>query len=200
MVISNISSEQPTFLPRSTSRYVLQANGMQGKPVAPFYNQAILNMLPKTPYTGDRRAHVHESINELPVHSYTTQQIFWPTSESRHFTRFDAGKAFSDSLLPAELRIQHPQMVEELQGKGSPLRKIRLEMETADKAQEQKVRKRAEKNIMVVPGVKADFRIEKVNVEMVGPSGRGRRGIGWRYGFPHEDRKKGQVKIPTSVP
>jgi hypothetical protein len=157
-------------------------------------------MLPKTPYTGKYRPHVHESINELPVHSYTTQQIFWPTSESRHFTRFDAGKAFNDGLLPAELRIQHPEMVEELQGKHSSLRKLRLEMETKDKEKSRKVQKKAEENIIVVPGARADFRIENVNVEIVGPTGKSQRGIGWRYGFPHEDRKKGQVKIPTSVP
>jgi hypothetical protein len=157
-------------------------------------------MLPKTPYTGERRAHVHEAINEVPVHAHTTPQIFWPTSESRRFTRFDAGRAFSEGLLPAELRIQHPQMVEALQGADSPLRKVRAEMEAAEREREGKVRRARERNVVVVPGAKADFRIERVNVEAVGPSGRGRRGVGWRYGFPHEDRKKGQVKIPTSVP
>jgi hypothetical protein len=159
-------------------------------------------MLPKTPYTGERRAHVHEAINEVPVHSHTTQQVFWPASESRAFTRFDAGRAFSEGMLPAELRIRHPQMVEQLQsagGRESPLRAARAEMEAREREEGERRRKVAERSVVVVPGKKADWRIERVNVE-VGAAGRDGRGVGWRYGFPHEDRKKGQVKIPTAVP
>ena len=34
----------------------------------------------------------HESIGDIHVPSWTSQQVFWPTSESRHFTREDAAK------------------------------------------------------------------------------------------------------------
>lgn len=44
-----------------------------------------------------------------------------------------------------------------------------------------------------------EFRFKDINVESVGKDGRDRRGVGARYGMPHEDRKKGQVKIPTRV-
>ena len=61
----------------------------QGKSPAIPYAKAVLDMLPKTEYSKDTRT-VHESINDLPVHPATTQQIFHPTSESRVFTRADA--------------------------------------------------------------------------------------------------------------
>ena len=51
----------------------------------------------------------------------------------------------------------------------------------------------------VVPKRRWDFVFKDVSVEAVGRDGRGHKGVGWRYGFPHEDRKKGQVKIPTKV-
>lgn len=54
----------------------------------------------------------------------------------------------------------------------------------------------------VVPGGDAgrwEFRFRDVSVEDVGRDGRGRRGVGARYGMPHEDRKKGVVKIPRRV-
>jgi hypothetical protein len=154
-------------------------------------------MLPKTPYTGTRRAHMHEAINEVPVHAHTQPQVFWPASESRAFTRFDAGNAFREGMMPAELRIRHPQMVEALQsadGGESALAKVREGVERAEGG-----RVARKRQVLVVPGRKADWRVERVNVE-VGAAGRDGRGVGWRYGFPHEDRKKGQVKIPTSVP
>lgn len=45
------------------------------------------------------------------------------------------------------------------------------------------------------------FKIEDVDIaERVGPDGRGRRGVGYRYGMPLDDRKRAMVKIPTSVP
>lgn len=44
-----------------------------------------------------------------------------------------------------------------------------------------------------------EFRFRDISAENVGPDGRDRRGVGARYGIPHEDRKKGQIKIPTRV-
>lgn len=44
-----------------------------------------------------------------------------------------------------------------------------------------------------------EFRFRDISVEDAGMHGRGRRGVGARYGMPHEDRKKGMVKIPRRV-
>src|SRR5436190_3404014 len=53
-------------------------------------------MVPTTPYIKPPRAPIpHESINDLPVHRLTEPQIFYPVSESRQFTRVDAGRVFS---------------------------------------------------------------------------------------------------------
>lgn len=53
-------------------------------------------MVPVTPLAKAPEPPVpHESINDLPVHPLTNPQIFWPVSESRQFTRVDAGRVFS---------------------------------------------------------------------------------------------------------
>lgn len=53
-------------------------------------------MLPTTPYNKPPTPPVpHEPINDLPVHRLTDPQIFYPVSESRQFTREDAGRVFS---------------------------------------------------------------------------------------------------------
>jgi len=61
----------------------------------------------------------------------------------------------------------------------------------------------ARRHTIVVPqkGGRADYRFSDIRVDKntVGPKGRGMFGVGARYGIPHEDRKKGQIKIPTSV-
>ena len=44
-----------------------------------------------------------------------------------------------------------------------------------------------------------EWRVRDVSVEAVGKDGRGVEGVGRRYGVPHEDRKKGQVKLPTRI-
>ncbi|ODM15543.1 hypothetical protein SI65_09146 [Aspergillus cristatus] len=68
----------------------------QGKPLALPYARAIQEMVPTTRYSSDPRdQRPHESINDLPVHRLTDPQIFYPVSESRQFTRVDAGRVFS---------------------------------------------------------------------------------------------------------
>jgi len=63
-------------------------------------------MLPLTPYNPGQPPVPHESINDLPIHRLTAPQLFHPTSESRHFTRVDAGRVFSAApRLPDELDI-----------------------------------------------------------------------------------------------
>jgi hypothetical protein len=76
-------------------------------------------MLPTTPFVDTtkpenrgKRPITHEPINDLIVHPATRQQLFVPVSESRHFTRVDAGKAFDNDLLPADARIPHPELVQ----------------------------------------------------------------------------------------
>lgn len=53
-------------------------------------------MIPTTPLVKPpQKPLTHEPINDLPVHRLTEQQLFYPVSESRKFTRVDAGRVFS---------------------------------------------------------------------------------------------------------
>ncbi|KAF2858956.1 hypothetical protein K470DRAFT_220214 [Piedraia hortae CBS 480.64] len=165
----------------------------QNKPLATAYAEAVLAMLPQT-YSKSQTP--HESVNDLPVHRATNRQIFYPTSESRQFTREDAAKAFSEDLLPAEKRIPIPQLVQNQrwtdQGKTREERELLQRQADAAEAaeaaaQERKRREDAAARIRVVQGRRWDFVFENVT------------GAGHRYGFPHEDRKRGHVKIPTSA-
>lgn len=177
----------------------------KGKRLATPYARAVMAMLPQTPYnqssTGARA--VHESINDLPVHSATTVQLFHPVAESRQFTRTDAGRAFSSNLLPAEKRIPHPEMVEltkcamENRGRDDIVRSLREKLEKDEKDQlmrEREEKERKERSIKKVRTERWEFRFEDVNAENAG-----RKGLGTRYGVPPQDRKRGQVKIPTRV-
>jgi hypothetical protein len=171
-------------------------------------------MLPTTPHvdTSDpknkgRRPITHEPINDLIVHPATRQQLWVPVSESRHFTREDAGKAFDNSLLPADARIPHPELVQAERELASGLsfeerRKLaekRLAEEQAQKRAEEEAKQAELRSQKVVPKRRWDFVFKDISVEQAGRNGRDPRGVGWRYGLPHEDRKKGQVKIPTKV-
>jgi hypothetical protein len=170
-------------------------------------------MLPKTPYVAnDRFAPVHEPINDLPVHPATNAQLFIPTSESRHFTRTDAGHAFDNTLLPADARIPHPELIaferRAQQGLPLPARQAALKEELAREDEERARRKaRWEENLARKTTVvearegKMEWHIVDINVSKltVGATGRKQGAVGWRYGFPHEDRKRGAVKIPTRV-
>lgn len=167
-------------------------------------------MLPTTPFKPETSKPItpHEPINDLPVHPRTRQQIFYPTSESRQFTREDAAKVFDSKLLPADQRIPLPMLVDlerwKLQGLGREERqKKQREMDDAARtAIETAARKKAAweaSALRTVPGRRWDFKFEDISAEKVGKDGRGRQAVGYRYGMPHEDRKRGMVKIPTSV-
>lgn len=186
-------------------------SSLQKKPMAKPYQRALLEMLPQTPLVvaSEGRQNPHESINDLPVHRSTLLQLFYPTSESRHFTREDAGKVFARSLLPADARIPHPDMIDAAADRASGMpyseretkRRERWdnEMTARDEARRRDEERRSRREV-VVPGQRYDFKFEKIAVdEGVGRNERSRRGIGWRYGFPLQDRKKGRVVIPTSV-
>ncbi|KAK3067895.1 hypothetical protein LTR53_014951 [Teratosphaeriaceae sp. CCFEE 6253] len=182
----------------------------QGKPLAKPYSKAVLAMLPTTPFRPDTRTPVtpHEPINDLPVHPSTRTQIFYPASESRQFTRADAAKVFSPTLLPADQRIPLPMLVDlekwKLEGLDRQQRTERqVQKDTeAREAAEEKERKKIEweeRTQRVVKGRRWDFMFEDVSAEKVGKDGRGREAVGYRYGYAHVDRKSGVVKIPTSV-
>lgn len=151
-----------------------------------------------------------ERINELHVHPYTMQQIFWPTSESRHFTREDAAKAFHPTMLSADKRVPHPELIqmEKEIGQDRPPwdaseRFKQAVMESERKAAEKQIAKAAleEKLTTRVKTERFEFRFKQFNSENVGLKGRSRNAVGWRYGNPFDDRSKGhQIKIPTSVP
>lgn len=76
------------------------------------------------------------------------------------------------------------------------------EKEKQDIERRERERKKVEKEaqrMRTVEGRRWDFRFEDVSVEDVGRDGLSEKGVGWRYGAPHDDRKRGKVKIPTSV-
>ncbi|CAK4030345.1 Hypothetical predicted protein [Lecanosticta acicola] len=182
----------------------------EGKQLAKPYNDAVLGMLPQTRLDPNNPGRMvpHESINDLPVHPYTRHQMFWPTSESRQFTREDAAKAFNNDLLPADKRIPHPELItlekESLEGVSRDDRWARQQQrdEDARKEKEEAEAKRIaweQRTQRVVPGRRWDFKFQDISVDSVGKDGRSRHGVGARYGMPHEDRKRGMVKIPTSV-
>jgi Eukaryotic mitochondrial regulator protein len=61
-------------------------------------------MVPTTPLMNPPKS--HEGVNDLPVHSMTLPQLFYPTSESRQFNRVDAGRVFSAApRLPDEVDV-----------------------------------------------------------------------------------------------
>ena len=164
-------------------------------------------MLPTTPYVSKDPV-PHESINDLPVHRATEVQIFHPVSESRHFTRRDAGRVFDRQLKPAEDRVPHTELVQLQKWKheGKQLdERIQLQREKdAKDVQSKKVlemmRKEKEaREIKKVETERSEFRFQDIRVESVGPTGRWKEGVGARYGTPHQDRKKGQIKIPRRV-
>src|SRR4051812_34509067 len=167
-----------------------------------------MSMLPKTKYEENpSNSKLHESINDLPIHAATGQQIFHPTSESRVFTRADAAKVFDENLLPADDRVPHPELA--LMHKdflaGMPKEDIEARQAKRDAIAESKKewyrRNEAKKlaGLKVVDKPRWEFRITPVNVDDVGKDGRGYNGVGWRYGVPLMDRSRGQHKIPRTA-
>lgn len=167
-------------------------------------------MLPKTPFDANKRSiRAHESINDLTVHPATRQQLFYPTSESRQFNRADAAKAFSSTLLPADKRIPHQNLLQierwnvdptiDMDQNKAMTRKM-LDAQAVEKAAaEQKRLEWEARTKKTVQGRRWDFTFQDISADEVGKDGRSRKGVGYRYGMPHTDRKRGEVKIPTSV-
>lgn len=171
-------------------------------------------MIPTTPFvdtTKDITASQpeHEPLNEIPVHPATTQQIFLSVPESRHFTREDAGRGFHPELKSADVRIPHPELLEleKFKRETSPgvyelrdfTNRLLEDEKSAITAKLEAQAEREAKDTKTYKGRRWDFKFQDVSVDSVGMDGRSRSGVGWRYGMPHEDRKRGYVKIPTSV-
>ncbi|KAL2020476.1 hypothetical protein VTK56DRAFT_8361 [Thermocarpiscus australiensis] len=176
------------------------------KPLAYPYARAIQRMLPRAFLREGEKP--FEPINDIHVHSYTMQQLFVPAPESREFTRADAARAFGDRILPPDAKMRIPELVQMERdiAAGVPPRKAYAAFVEAAAQSERELAARRqaraqhdeERRVRVDTG-RFEFRFEKINAEDVGRSGRSRRGVGWRYGVPFYDRKRGEVKIPTSV-
>ncbi|EAQ90030.1 hypothetical protein CHGG_06649 [Chaetomium globosum CBS 148.51] len=178
----------------------------QGQPLAHAYARAIEKMLPRQDLRDGEDK--FEPINDIHVHSHTMQQLFVPTSESREFTRADAAKAFGEHILPPDAKMRIPELVqmEKNIAEGMDEREARghfiKEAAESEQAFAEKQRARAvaaEGRKTRVNTGRFEFRFEKINAEDVGPTGRARKAVGWRYGAPHMDRRRGEVKIPTHV-
>lgn len=153
-----------------------------------------------------QRAIPFEPINEIHVHGLTMQQLFVPTSESRHFTREDAAKAFNERMLSPDDRIPHKELVkfhrrikdgeDEFVSRQQFVAGARA-AERADVLRDASKKDRLKRVTVAVPTERAEFRFKKVTVDDGGADGRSRLGTGWKYGAPYEDRKKDQVKHPT---
>ncbi|GAB1312381.1 37S ribosomal protein S35, mitochondrial [Madurella fahalii] len=178
----------------------------ENKPMATPYAKAILSMLPRAKLEPGEKA--FEPINDIHVHSYTMQQLFVPTSESREFTRADAARAFGEHILPPDAKMRIPELVDmerNLAGGMEPAQAYRAFMEAAarseaDVAAAQRARRqRDDERTARVDVGRFEYRFEKINAEDVGRNGRSRKAVGWRYGVPFSDRRRGEVKIPTKV-
>ena len=181
---------------------------LQGQKLAKVYSKAVLDMVPTHSYPEHKPIQAFEPINEIHVHGYTMQQLFVPTSESRHFTREDAAKAFHHTMLSPDERVPHRELVEmEKRVKDGMKQKESWNQfkKEAQKSQDDRdlkifsVAEKERKNTTTVTTGRFDFRIKPISADDVGKDGRSRAGVGWRYGIPFEDRKKNQVKIPTKI-
>ncbi|KAH7158265.1 eukaryotic mitochondrial regulator protein-domain-containing protein [Dactylonectria estremocensis] len=183
-----------------------------GKKLATPYAKAVMKMLPKTSIREGEENEPHEPVNEVQVHNLTMQQLFVPVSESRHFTREDAATAFHDRVLSADVRSPQPQLISMERDilNGSTQADSLEKFKQATQAEEETVAKKLEKQrvwerkqtrrVFKKGKTRVQFRFKTINVDDAGRDGRSRNGTGWRYGAPFEDRKRGLVKIPTSVP
>ncbi|KAG5984679.1 hypothetical protein E4U55_003760 [Claviceps digitariae] len=181
----------------------------EGKRLAIPYAKAVMNMLPKTSYREGQNNEPHEPVNEIHVHKLTLQQLFVPVSESRQFTREDAAKAFHDKMLSADVRSPQRQLIKMERDilKGMSREESREKFIARVQKEEEKVaenlaaeRAKEEQMTKRVKTDRYEFRFKEIVVDDVGRDGRSRKGTGWRYGAPFDDRKRGVVKIPTSVP
>ncbi|KAK3337537.1 eukaryotic mitochondrial regulator protein-domain-containing protein [Cercophora scortea] len=179
----------------------------EGKPLARPYAKAVQSMVPHSHLSGEEQD-PFEPINDIHVHSHTMQQLFLPTSEARHFTRQDAAKAFGEHILAPDEKMRIPELIafekDLVAGVGNEDAEANFFKATAasERAIADKHLARAqrdENNKTRVDSGRFEFRFERISVDSAGQDGRARRGVGWRYGVPFNDRRRAVVKIPTKV-
>lgn len=186
-----------------------------GNKLATPYAKAVMDMLPQTRFFEGEKNAPHEPINDIPVHKLSVQQLFVPVSESRHFTREDAAKAFHESLLSADDRSPHKELIKmerkvaRQEAAGKQVNREEYVAAFREKAQQQEekyaeklaqLKIKEQRSIRRARTDRFEFRVKEISADDVGRDGRSHKGVGWRYGAPLQDRKRGMVKIPTSVP
>lgn len=164
--------------------------------MATFLTKALHGMLPVTHLaSAHTQQSFHEGLQDMPSHPFSRRQIFVPVPESRAFTRADAGQEFG--LPPTEQAVPHPDLVtlqrERLEGLTSDERIAAQQQRDAAAARHvERDRRRAEKRSEAVAVVEHGRWAWRLKPATTGE-------VGFRYGVPHQDRKKGQIKIPTHV-
>ncbi|PLB53747.1 hypothetical protein P170DRAFT_371996 [Aspergillus steynii IBT 23096] len=138
--------------------------------------------------------------------------IFGATKKPAQIERVGKGTERHQVLQPADVRIPHPHLVaherrranfpDEVRENRKIYEKRLKEIEAAEKAIRENQARNDGQVLKVQPeSSRFEFRFKDVVVskETTGTDGRGHAAPGRRYGVPSYDRKKGQVKIPTSV-
>lgn len=176
------------------------------KPMALPYAKAVMSMVPVADLRFSDKP--FEPINDIHVHKFTQQQLFVPTSESRHFTRADAAKAFGDHILPPDEKMRIPELIqferdvaEGVKPQEAQKKFIAAAAESEEELAEKehlRVQREEARKLRIESG-RFEFRFEKINVDSSGKDGKSRKGVGWRYGVPFNDRRRAVVKIPTKV-
>lgn len=115
---------------------------------------------------------------------------------------------FDRTLLPAEDRIPHPELTQMQQwiNEAVPKQERQERQRAANEREANKIkeadryrREKESREVTKAETGRSVFRFQDIKVEDVGLDGRSRKGVGARYGIPHQDRKIGQIKIPTRV-
>ncbi|KAI2728014.1 hypothetical protein CBS147326_4909 [Penicillium roqueforti] len=116
-------------------------------------------------------------------------------------------------LQPADVRIPHPHMValerdllahpnERLAVSEKQSKRLKRQ-DAIEKERRERLQARREKKLTVVSpeDSRFDYRIKDTiyTPETTGADGRGSKAVGRRYGVPHRDRTRGEIKIPTRV-
>ncbi|KAF3480085.1 uncharacterized protein GIQ15_05432 [Arthroderma uncinatum] len=143
----------------------------------------------------------------------TPEAIAKITQAPHNIERVGKGANEQQVLQPADVRIPHPHLVafeHDVIEFPSETRKrsqryndrLKAEMEKETLRKEKKKAREAAQLTRVQPeNGRFEFRFRDVVVsrETTGLDGRGVKGVGRRYGVPHADRRRGEVKIPTKV-
>lgn len=145
-------------------------------------------------FNGERQP-FHETITDLAIHPATHTHLFLPVAESTVFNRKSAAKALG--LLPSHVRMPHAELVEVEHARANGISfndQLLLEQEReklANKRQKEReqARRKRDASLRTVESPRWRFRLKQVKAGEVG----------FRYGVPHEDRKRGQIKIPTRI-